>query len=181
MPASWRYPSDPWGPLTAFVFGSKPRFFQFGEVRLAVLSLLVEGPKHGYQLMKEMASRSGGLCSASAGSVYPTLQQLEAAGLIESDRQEGRRVFRLTEAGQRELERDPAAVRAIWERAEKWGAWAQRMGPEALVVARPVGALVKAALWAVNRAAGAPAAEDQIRAILRRACRDLDRVAKERT
>jgi DNA-binding PadR family transcriptional regulator len=181
MPVSWRSLSDPWGPLTAFALGSRPRFFRFGEVRLAVLSLLGEGSKHGYQLMKELAGRSGGLCSASAGSVYPTLQQLEAEGLIESEKREGRRIYRLTEAGQRELDRDPAAVRAIWERAENWGAWAQRMGPEALAIAKPAGAVVKAALWAVNRAAGAPAAEDRIRAILRRACRDLDRVAKEQT
>ena len=55
-------------------FGRRARFFESGEVRLAILSLLSEGPKHGYQLMKEMEERSGGLYRASAGSVYPTLQ-----------------------------------------------------------------------------------------------------------
>jgi DNA-binding PadR family transcriptional regulator len=179
MPADWRLTSAPWGPLAAFASGSRPRFFHSGEVRLAVLSLLGEGPKHGYQLMKEVATRSGGLCNASPGSVYPTLQQLEAEGRIESERREDKRIYRLTEAGRAELERDPVAVRAIWERAENWGAWAEHMGPEALALAGPIGAVLKAALWAANRASGMPGAEQQIRAILRRACRDLDGVAKE--
>ena len=52
------------------------RFFESGEVRLAILSLLSDGPKHGYQLMKDLEERSGGLYKASAGSIYPTLQQL---------------------------------------------------------------------------------------------------------
>ncbi len=179
MPTNWRAASAAWGPLSAFAFGCKPRFFHPGEVRLAVLSLLAEEAKHGYQLMKEMASRSGGLSSASAGSVYPILQQLEAEGLIESERQAGRRVYRLTPAGRVELEREPEAVRAIWQRAESWGAWAQHMGPAALVLAGPIGALLKSALSAAGRSAGIPVAEDRIRAILRRACRDLDAVAQE--
>jgi len=58
------------------------RFFGFGEARLAILSLLKEGPKHGYQLIKELEQRSGGLYRASAGTVYPTLQQLEDEKLL---------------------------------------------------------------------------------------------------
>ena len=48
--------SFPWGPSAAGG-GQRARFFEFGEVRLAILSLLSEGPKHGYQLMKEMKDR----------------------------------------------------------------------------------------------------------------------------
>ena len=51
-------------------FGGRSRFFESGEVRLAILSLLDEGPKHGYQVMKELEERSGGLYRASAGSIY---------------------------------------------------------------------------------------------------------------
>ena len=85
-----------------FAFGGRSRLFEAGEVRLAILSLLSEGPKHGYQLMKEMRERSNGAYRASAGSVYPTLQQLEDEELIESDQQSGRRVYRLTGAGKKE-------------------------------------------------------------------------------
>src|SRR6202045_3464743 len=89
-------------------FGSwapRSRFFGPGEVRLAILSLLTDGPRHGYELMKMLAERSGGIYRASAGTVYPTLQQLEDEGLIASDLQEGRRVYRVTDAGRREVER----------------------------------------------------------------------------
>src|SRR5712692_3818336 len=115
---SWAFPGH--RPWAAFAFGQTGRFFVAGEVRLAILSLLSEGPKHGYQLMKEMAERSGGLYHASAGSVYPTLQQLEDEELVEMKRESGRRVYRITKAGRKELERDPESVHRIWERAERW-------------------------------------------------------------
>src|ERR1700733_12368926 len=94
----------------ALALGSKGRFFGAGEMRLAILSLLSEGPKHGYQLMKELAERSGGVYRASAGSVYPTLQQLEDEGMVVAEMQSGRRVYRLTEGGRKELARDPIGV-----------------------------------------------------------------------
>src|SRR5215471_6559219 len=98
----------------------RSRFFEGGEVRIAILSLLSEGPKHGYQLMKEMKERSGGTYRASPGSVYPTLQQLENEKLIQSVTEEGRRVYSLTAAGREELDKDPESARRIWQRAESW-------------------------------------------------------------
>ena len=50
---SWTSHGGPW-PWSGMAFGRRARFFESGEVRLAILSLLSEGPKHGYQLMKEM-------------------------------------------------------------------------------------------------------------------------------
>lgn len=170
---SWQH----WGPWLTFGIGQRGRFFEFGEVRLAMLSLLAEGPKHGYQLMKEMQERSGGMYRASAGSVYPTLQQLEDEGLIESERQEGRRVYRLTVAGRTELERDPDAVRRIWERAETWDDWGQFMGPQAFAIAGPIGQLVKAILKAAMRTGGHPDREEKIRSILERTRRELEEIA----
>src|SRR5258708_39530630 len=97
--------ASPWGPWAAFGPGQS-RFFEGGEVRLAILSLLAEGPKHGYQLMKELKDRSGGMYRASAGTVYPTLQLLEDEGLIELDQQQTRRVYQITDAGRAELAKD---------------------------------------------------------------------------
>ena len=51
-------------------------------MRLAILSLLADGPRHGYELMKLLQERSGGVYRASAGTIYPTLQQLEDEGLV---------------------------------------------------------------------------------------------------
>ena len=116
------------GPLSGFAGGPGGRFFGFGEVRLAILSLLQEGPKHGYQLIKELTDRSGGLYRASAGTVYPTLQQLEDEGLVQSDHQDGRKVYRLTPEGVQELEREKETVERIWKRAERWGDWGQWAG-----------------------------------------------------
>lgn len=70
-----------------------------GDVRTAVLSLLVERPMHGYQIINEISERSGGSWKPSAGSVYPTLQLLADEGLIEADEQNGRKTYSLTEAG----------------------------------------------------------------------------------
>jgi DNA-binding PadR family transcriptional regulator len=166
---SWGFPgfAGPWG---AFAFGRRSRFFESGEVRLAILSLLSEGPKHGYQLMKEMEERSGGVYKASAGSVYPTLQQLEDEGLIESGQQNGKRVYRLTEAGRKELENDPEGVRRIWERAEKWEDWRQYMSPESMALLHPLSEVAKAGMRAAARSGG----PERVRDILDRTRRELE-------
>ncbi len=155
----------------AFAFGAKGRFFGAGEIRLAILSLLSEGPKHGYQLMKELGERSGGVYRASAGSVYPTLQQLEDERLIRVKKEGGRKVHSLMKAGQRELERDPDAVRRIWERAEECEDWGQSFGPESMIVLPLLSPLVKASL----RAAGRGGVE-RVREILNRARKDLEAI-----
>jgi DNA-binding PadR family transcriptional regulator len=160
-----------------FAFGARNRFFESGEVRLALLSLLGEGPKHGYQLMKEMRERSNGAYRASAGSVYPTLQQLEDEELIESDQQSGRRVYRLTDAGKKELEKEAPAVRDIWERAEECEDWGAFAGPDAMGLWGPMAMLIKSAVNASKRAAGSGggyAQAERVREVLVRARRELE-------
>lgn len=56
---------------------------------------------HGYQMIQEIGRRSGGSWKPSPGSVYPTLQQLEDEGLVRADELDGRRIFRLTDDGER--------------------------------------------------------------------------------
>ena len=75
-----------------------------GDVRAAVLSLLAERPMHGYQIISEIAERSGGVWKPSAGSVYPTLQLLADEGLITAEESDGRKTYSLTEAGRAEAE-----------------------------------------------------------------------------
>ncbi len=71
-----------------------------GIIRDAILHLLAEQPMHGYQVMQELSERSGGRWHPSAGSIYPTLQQLEDEGLVTAEDRDGRKTFSLTEAGQ---------------------------------------------------------------------------------
>ena len=76
-----------------------------GDVRAAILALLAERPMHGYEMIQELESRTGGVWRPSPGSVYPTLQLLEDEGLIAGEEGEGRRRFTLTDAGRAEAER----------------------------------------------------------------------------
>jgi DNA-binding PadR family transcriptional regulator len=157
-------------------FGRGGRFFETGEVRLALLSLLAEGPKHGYQLMKDLEERSGGLYRASAGAIYPTLQQLEDEGLVKAVEENGKRVFRLTDAGKKELEANKDAVERIWQRAKGCREWAPWMGPEAASVAKPSALVMKSAMRAATRGGGEPERITKIRQILDKAIEDLDKL-----
>src|ERR1700752_762093 len=115
----------PWGRG-----GRWGRFFGAGEIRLALLSVLERGPKHGYELMKELESKSGGIYKASAGAIYPALQQLEDEGMGISDAAAGKRTYSLTNEGRAELQKEAETVKRIWQRAEQAGDWAPWMGME---------------------------------------------------
>jgi DNA-binding PadR family transcriptional regulator len=106
----------PMGPGFAFPRGGpgRPRPRR-GDVRLAVLRLLEEGPMHGYQMITELGERSGGAWRPSPGSIYPTLQQLEDEGLVTVAERDGRRTFSITDAGRAEVERTSEGRRAPWE------------------------------------------------------------------
>jgi DNA-binding PadR family transcriptional regulator len=75
-----------------------------GDVRLALLRLLAEEPRNGYQLIQAIEERSEGLWRPSPGSVYPTLAQLEDEGLIRSAAAEAIRRFEITDAGREHLD-----------------------------------------------------------------------------
>src|SRR5262249_9085877 len=148
-----------------------------GEVRLAILSLLADGPRHGYELMKMLAQRSGGMYRASAGAIYPTLQQLEDEGLIAAEARDGKRVYHITEEGRRELRLEDAAVERIWRRARMWNEWRAAYDPEVQEIVRPAERVMKAAFSAMAGAASANA--DKVREILERALRELENLRKE--
>jgi DNA-binding PadR family transcriptional regulator len=82
-----------------------------GDVRAAVLLLLEEQPRNGYQLMEESEQRSGGAWRPSPGSVYPVLSQLEDEGLISATADaDGRKQFELTPLGKTTVEQQRAAL-----------------------------------------------------------------------
>jgi DNA-binding PadR family transcriptional regulator len=109
----------PWFGPGGFPMGGPGPFFRGrakvgrGDVRVAILALLTEEPMHGYQIMQELSERTGGVWQPSPGSVYPTLQQLEDEGLVQSEDREGKKVFRLTETGRERAEVE--AVTPPWE------------------------------------------------------------------
>ncbi|MEU1751759.1 PadR family transcriptional regulator [Micromonospora matsumotoense] len=77
--------------------------FSHGRLRLYLLRLLDDGPKHGYELIRLLEERFLGLYAPSAGTIYPRLQRLEADGLVTHTAAGGRKVYEITEAGRAEL------------------------------------------------------------------------------
>jgi len=114
-----RHDEGPFGPMHHGPRGRRgerggPRIGR-GDVRAATLLLLSEQPSHGYQIIQQVAERSGGLWQPSPGSVYPALQLLEDEGLVRSEEQEGRRVFKLTDDGQAYVAEHKDELSAIWQ------------------------------------------------------------------
>ncbi len=77
--------------------------FGHGRLRLYLLKLLDEAPRHGYEVIRLLEERFQGLYAPSAGTVYPRLAKLEQEGLVAHSTEGGRKVYRLTEAGRAEL------------------------------------------------------------------------------
>jgi DNA-binding PadR family transcriptional regulator len=159
--------------------GGQGRFFGPGEVRLAILSLLGEAPAHGYELMRRLEERSGGIYRASAGTIYPTLQLLEDEGLVVSETLDGKKMYRLTEQGRAELQHRDEAVRAIWRRARRWEDWRSAFDPDAAEIRGPAERLVKQAFRAVAGEFGSYQRIERVREILLRALRELEELVAE--
>jgi DNA-binding PadR family transcriptional regulator len=88
-----------------------------GDVRTALLLLLAEDARNGYQLMQTIEERSGGRWRPSPGSVYPALAQLEDEGLVRATERDGAKLFEITEAG-REHVTSAEGQTAPWEMEE---------------------------------------------------------------
>jgi DNA-binding PadR family transcriptional regulator len=85
-----------------------------GDVRAALLVLLAEEPRNGYQLMQEIEERSDGIWRPSPGSVYPALQQLEDEGLVQVAG-EGRKAYELTDEGRAYVEANAEKLGTPWD------------------------------------------------------------------
>ncbi|OMI40164.1 PadR family transcriptional regulator [Streptomyces sparsogenes] len=77
--------------------------FAHGRLRLYLLKLLDEAPRHGYEVIRLLEERFQGLYAPSAGTVYPRLAKLEAEGLVTHATEGGRKVYSITDAGRAEL------------------------------------------------------------------------------
>jgi DNA-binding PadR family transcriptional regulator len=77
--------------------------FRHGRLRLYLLRLLDEEPRHGYEVIRLLRDRFMGVYAPSPGTIYPRLSRLEDEGLVTHDEENGRKVYRITEAGREEL------------------------------------------------------------------------------
>jgi DNA-binding PadR family transcriptional regulator len=116
--SGWRRGGPP--PWVTSIFGGAPAWsaggpkVRRGDVRAAILDVLSAEPMNGYQIINQIAERTGGAWKPSPGSVYPTLQQLEDEGLVEGTTTNGRQTKTLTEAGRSYVEEHPDELAATW-------------------------------------------------------------------
>lgn len=98
--------------------GRRGRMFGPGELRLALLKLLADTPRHGYELIKALEELTGGAYAPSPGAVYPTLQLLADEGAIAEHGEDAsaRKAFAATEQGRAELAERNAEVEALFDR-----------------------------------------------------------------
>ncbi|HEY8591806.1 MAG TPA: PadR family transcriptional regulator [Sphingomicrobium sp.] len=174
-----------WGPFH-FDIGDGPggggrgrrgrrRMFESGELRLVLLKLIADQPRHGYDLIRAVEELTGGEYGPSPGVVYPTLTLLQDMGLIEEAEGEGaRRPFQVTDAGRAHLEENQADVEELIGRLEE-------LDPGERPTAGPaIGRAVKNLMTALSHRVGRDGLDDdllhEIAAILDEAAQRIERV-----
>jgi DNA-binding PadR family transcriptional regulator len=90
--------------------------FERGDLKLAILDLLKDKPRHGYDIIQELEKRFHGFYSPSPGSVYPILQLLEDQGFVESEKQNGKKVYTVTDEGQKFLSEHEKEIETMLSR-----------------------------------------------------------------
>ena len=89
------------------------------ELQLLILALLEEQPRHGYDLIKELTERTGGFYAPSPGMVYPALTYLEELGHAAVEADGNKKLYRITDAGKAELDKNREAVRTMLAQFER--------------------------------------------------------------
>ena len=148
------------------------RMFQHGDLRLLILALIAEAPRHGYEIIREIESRLGGAYAPSPGVVYPTLTMLEETGFVTSATTEGsKRQYTVTADGTAHLAANQATVDAIMARIDEAGSGPDT-GPRVL---RAMANLRFALKLRLGRGSVDDAAASRIAAILDAAASDIER------
>jgi DNA-binding PadR family transcriptional regulator len=174
-----------WGPFH-FDFGDEgwsggrrgrrsKRMFESGELRLVLLKLIADEPRHGYDLIRAIEDLTGGEYAPSPGVVYPTLTLLQDMGLIEETSGEGaRKPFQATDEGRKHLEERSEEVEALFERLAD-------LAPDERATAGPaIGRAVKNLMTALSHRIGRDGLDEEllheIAAILDEAAQRVERV-----
>ena len=149
-----------WDPRGHRGGGRRERPFEQGDLKLVVLDLIAQQPRHGYEIIKAIEDAMEGGYSPSPGVIYPTLTLLEETGLVASDPQGAKKLYSLTPQGHAYLEAEASAVAAARSRMEEAR---RRFGP------RPAGEIARAmqnlgAALAVRMSRG-PLSTEELRAV----------------
>jgi DNA-binding PadR family transcriptional regulator len=174
-----------WGPFHFDIDGSEGwggrrgrrarRMFESGELRLVLLKLIADEPRHGYDLIRAIEDLTGGEYAPSPGIIYPTLTLLQDMGLIEESPGEGpRKPFQVTDDGRKHLEERQDEVDGLFERL-------QDLKPDERHNTGPVlGRAVKNVMTALSHRIGREGFDEEllheIAAILDEAAQRIERV-----
>src|SRR5271169_6992733 len=102
--------------------GGLGRFFAHGDLRLVILHLIAEKPRHGYEIIKAIEEQVAGSYSPSPGVIYPTLTLLDELGYVTVSTGDGaKKLHEITAEGAAALEANKAAVDALFDRMEQVG------------------------------------------------------------
>ena len=149
--------------------------FRPGELRLVLLRLIADQPRHGYDLIQSIEEMTGGAYAPSPGVVYPTLTMLQDMGLIEERATEGtRKAFAVTAEGTAHLEERREEVEALIARLTEHGERERRAG--GAPISRAVGNLLSALWHRVQREGMDEATLHKIADILDEAARKVERL-----
>jgi DNA-binding PadR family transcriptional regulator len=183
--ASWHagHRGGPWGPRRGGppgwfgdFFGPPPRA-ERGNVRYLVLDAIASQPRHGYEIIQAIEERSGGGYRPSPGVIYPTLQLLEELGHAHMVEREARKVFGITEAGQRDLEAHKEEVSDFYEQfqADSWERQMEDFGE----VMRRAARLFKSFRRAARHGHMSPTAQTKVRKVLDEAVTRIEEILNE--
>jgi DNA-binding PadR family transcriptional regulator len=164
-----------WGGRRGRRYPGRKRMFESGELRLVLLKLIADEPRHGYDLIRAIEELTGGEYAPSPGVVYPTLTLLQDMGLIEEAAGEGqRKPFQITDEGRAHLEERSGEIEGLIDRLSD-------MKPRDGNMAGPaIGRAVKNLMTALSHRIGREGLDEEllheIAAILDEAAQRIERI-----
>jgi DNA-binding PadR family transcriptional regulator len=159
-------------------FGPNERFFGRGDLKVVILELLKDQPRHGYDIIRALEDRMRGYYRPSPGSVYPTLQMLEDLGYVTSTQQEGKKVYTITDEGRRYLSEQQPTVDDIRSRIS--AGWDAAQRPEVSDLMHEVQQLARALFRNGTRSLHDPERLKTLREIVARARAEVEALEYER-
>jgi DNA-binding PadR family transcriptional regulator len=158
-----------WGP---------ERMFHKGDFKYLILDLLKDKPRYGYEIIRELETKSHGFYSPSPGTIYPTLQYLEDMGYVSSREQDGKRVYTITEEGLKFLEEQSGTVHDIKDHMRRhWQEWGSELGAQFREVMREYGEIGRLLGQRVRRLSSDKM--PRIGAVLKDALREIEKIVSE--
>jgi DNA-binding PadR family transcriptional regulator len=156
--------------------GPAAPFFERGGIKFAIMKLLRERPRHGYDIIRAMEEHSRGLYSPSAGAIYPILQALEDQDMVVSTTVGGKRVYSVTETGLLFLEQHKEEAQ---RHQDRWEAHLASIAgdDDAWNAIREMREVVERMMGAVQAAAADPVKREEIGEVLETAAEKVGRIA----